>query len=547
MNKSRIITLVAVLTLSCENTSVPLNQWVSYDETEELKSNENHPINRMRYKRIQSKHSDRNTFFTPFEKELSQFSETDYEQLKPLILEQDILSIQNYIQQGELTYEQLTLFYLYRIYRFETDKNTYLNAIISLNPEVLSQARLCDKNREKALQHPLYGIPILLKDNINATPMATTAGAAAFQNNYPQEDAFLVKRLREKGGLILGKVNLSEWAYYFCSGCPLGYSAMGGQTLNPYGRKQFETGGSSSGSGVAVAANYASVAIGSETSGSILSPSGKNSVVGLKPTIGAVSRSGVVPISSTLDTAGPMTKNVLDNAIVMSALVGEDPTDEYSYSSNPISYQVLDTVSLKGKRLGVFKAFEKDSLMGSVLSKIKNAGAEIVSIDPPEVVLKNFRRLLDVDMRADLPKYIKNYGAQGLEFESVQDVIAFNLKDSLLHAPYGQEIFLRVAGETRTQEDFKEDKEELMRLAKSYFQSIEQQQLDAILSIDNYTASYAAAAHYPALGVPMGYTSDGQPQNLTFIAPSRQEQTLLELGAAFERLVSARKIPVLFQ
>jgi len=547
MNKSRIITLVAVLTLSCENTFVPLNQWVSYDETEELKSNENHPINRMRFKRIQSKHSDRNTFFTPFEKELSQFSETDYEQLKPLILEQDILSIQNYIQQGELTYEQLTLFYLYRIYRFETDKNTYLNAIISLNPEVLSQARLCDKNREKALQHPLYGIPILLKDNINATPMATTAGAAAFQNNYPQEDAFLVKRLREKGGLILGKVNLSEWAYYFCSGCPLGYSAMGGQTLNPYGRKQFETGGSSSGSGVAVAANYASVAIGSETSGSILSPSGKNSVVGLKPTIGAVSRSGVVPISSTLDTAGPMTKNVLDNAIVMSVLVGEDPTDEYSYSSNPISYQVLDTVSLKGKRLGVFKAFEKDSLMGSVLSKIKNAGAEIVSIDPPEVVLKNFRRLLDVDMRADLPKYIKNYGAQGLEFESVQDVIAFNLKDSLLHAPYGQEIFLRVAGETRTQEDFKEDKEELMRLAKSYFQSIEQQQLDAILSIDNYTASYAAAAHYPALGVPMGYTSDGQPQNLTFIAPSRQEQTLLELGAAFERLVSARKFPVLFQ
>ena len=132
---------------------------------------------------------------------------------------------------------------------------------------------------------------------------------------------FLVKRIRDKGGLILGKVNLSEWAYYFCSGCPLGYSAMGGQTLNPYGRKRFETGGSSSGSGVAVAANYAAVAIGSETSGSILSPSGKNSVVGLKPTIGAVSRGGVVPISSTLDTAGPMTKNVLDNAIVMSALI----------------------------------------------------------------------------------------------------------------------------------------------------------------------------------------------------------------------------------
>ena len=169
----------------------------------------------------------------------------------------------------------------------------------------------------------------------------------------------------------MGKVNMSEWAYYFCQGCPVGYSAMGGQTLNPYGRKVFETGGSSSGSGVAVAANYAVAAIGSETSGSILSPSGKNSVVGLKPTIGAVSRSGIVPISSSLDTAGPMTKNVIDNAILMSALVGVDPLDPYSFQSTPIRYDHLDTVRLKGKRLGFNRNFEPDSLMQIAIAKMK--------------------------------------------------------------------------------------------------------------------------------------------------------------------------------
>ena len=547
MRTVNFLFLIGFFLSSCNTEEGQLAQWVAYDETEELQANQEHPVKRMRYKRIQSQHSDRNTFFIPFKEALLQFTESEYERLKPLILEQDMLRIQEHVQKGNLTYEQLTLFYLYRIYRFETARDTYLNAIIALNPEVLEQARKRDQNRAQELSHPLYGMPILLKDNINALPMATTAGAAAFKDNIPSDDAFLVKRLKAKGALILGKVNLSEWAYYFCQGCPLGYSAMGGQTLNPYGRKTFESGGSSSGSGVAVAANYAVAAIGSETSGSILSPSGKNSVVGLKPSIGAVSRSGVVPISSTLDTAGPMTKNVVDNAILMNALVGEDPTDSYSFKSKPIFYQGLDTVSLKGKRLGIFTAFEKDSLMKLSLKKMKAAGAEIISFDPPEIELQNFRRLLDVDMRSDLPKYIKNHAAQDLPFDSVQDVVAFNKKDTLLHAPYGQGIFLRIAQETLSQEEFQSEKERLMQQAKIYFQAFEALDLDAVISIDNSTASYAAAAHYPALGVPMGYLSNGQPKNLTFIAPSKHEQLLLELGATFERLTQARKLPELFQ
>ncbi|MDG1712064.1 MAG: amidase family protein [Flavobacteriaceae bacterium] len=528
----------------CSTATSQLDKWEPYDESEELAANATHAVSRMQYKRIQSKHSDRNALFLPFEKELTQFTQTEYEALKNLILEQDILSIQGSIGNGSLTYESLTLFYLYRIYHFELQRETYLNAIIALNPNVLKEAREKDRKRKADITHPIYGMPILLKDNINALPMATTAGAAAFRENTPQRDAFLVKQLKAKGALILGKVNLSEWAYYFCQGCPLGYSAMGGQTLNPYGRKQFETGGSSSGSGVAVAANYTVAAIGSETSGSILSPSGKNSVVGLKPTIGAVSRSGVVPISSTLDTAGPMTKNVLDNAILMSAITGEDNNDSYSYASQDIRFQGLDTIHLKGKRLGLIRNFSSDSLMQIAVKKMEAAGAIIIPFDPPKTKMNQFRTILDVDMKKDFPLYIQQHGSKTLDFDSVKDIVSFNQKDSLLHAPYGQGIFERIAQDTTSATHFESTKLKIMQEARTYFEiPMRLYELDAVLSIDNRSASYAAAAHYPALGVPMGYRAEGQPQNITFIAPSKQEQKLLEIGAAFERLTKARKPP----
>jgi amidase len=543
-----LLPIFLVFCLGCTPNSAPLNQWEAYDETEELAANADHPIARMRYKRIQSKHSDRNALFLPFKKELSGFNQEDHDALKSYILEQDIPSIQKHINAGHLTYEELTLFYIYRIYRFELDRTCFLNALISLNPNVMEQARQHDRDRQEGMDHPLYGMPILLKDNIDATPMATTAGAAAMVNNFPAQDAFIVEKLKAKGALILGKVNMSEWAYYFCQECPVGYSALGGQTLNPYGRRIFETGGSSSGSGVAVAANYTVAALGSETSGSILSPSGKNSVVGLKPTIGALSRSGIVPISSSLDTAGPMTKNVIDNAILMSALIGKDKRDRYSYQASPIRFDHLDTVSLKGKRLGLNSKFEKDSLMQRAVTAMKAKGAVVISFDPPEIQMDQFRRLLDVDMRADLPQYLDAFAHPELGLDSVKDVVAFNLKDTLLHAPYGQGIFMRITKEKSPQLEFKAQKQQLMQTAKDYFeQTMDEYDLDAFLSIDNYSARNAAAAHFPALGVPMGYDSMGQPKNLTFIAPSKKEQLLLELGAAFERLENVRQLPQLFQ
>ena len=540
--------LLLVFLFGCNSNETSLKQWNPYDETVELELNSNHLIKRLQFKRIQSNFNDKNNWFIPFEKELTSFTLEDHDRLKPFILEQDILSIQNFIKQGNLTYETLTLFYLFRIYYFEIQQETYLNSIISLNPKVLDQAREKDSNKNQNLDNPIYGMPILLKDNINFLSMATTAGAAVFQNNISQKDAFIVGQLKAKGALILGKANMSEWAYYFCQGCPVGYSAMGGQTLNPYGRKEFETGGSSSGSGVAVAANFAVAAIGSETSGSILSPSAKNSIVGLKPTIGSLSRSGIIPISSTLDTAGPMTKFVIDNAILMNALIGKDEIDPYSYKSIPIKLEVLNDFNLKGKRLGLIRRFQSDSLMQIAIIKMENAGAKIIYYDPPNIELKKFRKLLDVDMKVDLPSYIKNYGSTELDVYSVKDIIDFNLKDTLLYAPYGQGIFARIAKDTISRIYFEPYKNKLMSAATEYFQvAIQNYQLDAILSIDNFTASFAAAAHYPAIGVPMGYLKNGQPQNITFIAPSRQEQLLFELAAAFEKITKHRKIPKLFK
>ena len=235
--------------------------------------------------------------------QMTDFTEANYNKLKPLILEADISSLQKHISEGKFNYEQLTKFYLFRIRKFDRENDLSLNSVISINPSVIEQAKEADGLEFEEGMHPIFGMPILLKDNVNADGMVTTAGATALLNNKTG-DAFLVKQLKSKGALILGKANLSEWAYFFCGDCPSGYSAVGGQTLNPYGRRIIDTGGSSSGSGVSVSANFCAAAIGSETSGSILSPASSNSAVGLKPTIGLVSRTGVVPISSTLDARG---------------------------------------------------------------------------------------------------------------------------------------------------------------------------------------------------------------------------------------------------
>lgn len=499
------------------------------------------------FKVLDSKYINTSELWSPFQSQLKNFSENDYETLKPLILEQDIPALQKHIADGKLNYEKLTKFYLYRIRKLDRENDLSLNSVISINPNVIEQAKQADKTRFIDAPHPIFGMPILLKDNINASGMPTTAGAVALKDNIT-EDAFIVQQLKKQGAIILGKANLSEWAYFFCGDCPSGYSAIGGQTLNPYGRRVFDTGGSSSGSGVAMAANFAVAAVGSETSGSILSPSSANSIVGLKPTIGLVSRSGIVPISSTLDTAGPMTKNVIDNAIVLDAMFGEDLSDSksiYALWLNGFYYEDLpQSKSLDGKTFGAFKRLLTDSLYVTAIEDLKALGATIVEVEEGERQLPNFINLLNLDMRNDLPLYLNTYANPSLEIHSVSDVIDFNKTDSLGIMPYGQKLFLGIVADEGDENSLKRIKDSLNYIGKSFFdQPQKANKLDGFLSINNYHAGLAAVAEYPAITVPMGYEANGKPKGLTFIGKRLSEKQLLEYAYAYEQATKKRQSP----
>ena len=547
--KNLLLFLLTIILLSCNSESnQPDVVFNKYDETAALEAQQNHENPRMKFKLFQSKVLDMNEVFKPFNAALSAFSEEEYQSLKPLIIEQNIPTIQGHVKEGKLSYEKLTLFYLYRIRKFESDSTKSLNAIITLNPNVLEEARQRDKDRKWGILSDveIYGMPILLKDNINTEGMPTTAGALALQNNKNTEDAFIVKKLKENGALILGKANLSEWAYYFCSGCPLGYSAVGGQSLNPYGRAKFETGGSSASSGTAVAANYAVAAVGTETAGSITSPSSQNSVVGLKPTTGLLSRTGIVPISGTLDTPGPMTKSVTDSWIFLNAMLGEDNKDPKSFEMPDKDFGDMED-GFKGKKIGVLTYLLQDSIYNSNVNKIKEAGATIVEVNPPRVGLPGFLTLLNIDMKYDLPHYLKNDADNNVTVTSVKDVIDFNVKDSILRAPYGQQLFEGIVKDTTSKKQLESIKVTLKENGRSYFNALKEENLDAILSINNYHSAYSAVAEYPNLTVPMGYKESGEPVSLTFVGLPKTEGKLLILGYAFEQLTKVRKLPENYQ
>ncbi len=536
-----VLLLVAVFFYSCKNSSgdspkssSPLVVDTPIEDFRELKI-------------LDSKHINVDDLWEPFNKDMASFTRADYKTLKPLILEQNIPTLQKLILNGNLTYENLTKFYLYRIREFDRANDLSLNSVISLNPNVIAEAKQKDiELKNKKLKHSIFGMPILLKDNIDASGMATTAGAVALQDNYA-DDAFIVKKLKENGALILGKANLSEWAYFFCGDCPSGYSAIGGQTLNPYGRRVIDTGGSSSGSAVAVSANFCVASIGSETSGSILSPSSQNSVVGLKPTVGLLSRSGIVPISSTLDTPGPITKNVTDNAILLDAMFGEDLTDNKSINAlwEPGFYiEELMTKSLEGRRFGAFKRLMENPLYINALSVLKTQGAEIIEIEEEKIDLPNFLRLLNLDMKQDLPKYLSTTTDSLVKVSSVQDVIKFNRSDSTSRMPYGQNLFHGIAADSASETAFDSIKSTLKTNGIRFFDTpMKEHDLDGILSMNNVHAGFAAVAEYPAITVPMGYDEEGIPKGLTFIAERLQEKFLLQWAYIYERASKMRKAP----
>ncbi|WP_091426513.1 amidase family protein [Formosa sp. Hel1_31_208] len=503
------------------------------------------------FKVLDSKYINQTELWNSINDDLKDFTEETYNSLKSVILDQDIPTLQKNIQDRKLSYELLTKFYLYRIRKFDRENELSLNSVISINPNAIEEARAKDAKLTTMelyadFNYSVFGMPILLKDNINASGMPTTAGAVALKDNTTN-DAFIVSQLKANDAIILGKANLSEWAYFFCGDCPSGYSAIGGQTLNPYGRKIMDTGGSSAGSGVAVAANFCAAAIGSETSGSILSPASQNSTVGLKPTIGLVSRAGIIPISSTLDTAGPITKNVMDNAIVLDAIFGEDISDSKSLQvlwSKPFYFKGLEEASVQGKRFGAFNTLMSDSLYNKAIKTLRAQGAVIVELEPQDIKLPNFVRLLNLDMKTDLVNYLKDYGNPYLEYTSLEDIIAFNRTDSLNIMPYGQKLFYGVSEDSSTTIEFEALKSVLKTNGKRFFdEPMSAQNLDGILSINNYHAGFAAVAEYPALTVPMGYTETGAPRGLTFISSRLREKQLLEWAYVYEQASRMRVAP----
>ncbi len=487
------------------------------------------------------------TALSPFlQKVLIGFSAQRYEQLKPLILEKSIPEIQKSVHEGKFSYLELTQFFLYRIAKFEINAESSLHAIIALNPDIIKEAKEKDVQlRNKSAKHEIFGMPILLKDNIDSKKMNTTAGALAMSDNQAN-DAFIVKQLKAKGALILGKTNLSEWAYFMCALCPSGYSAVGGYTLNPYGPGLFDTGGSSSGSAVAVAANYAVAAIGTETVGSILSPSGQNAVVGLKPTVGLLSRTGIVPVSSTFDTPGPMTKNVIDNAILLSAMLGKDEADPASVKMTNNYQQSLVNPSLKGKRFGVISSYLTDLLYAKAIAKIKDAGAILVEIKPVPgfSLMGDLLKILGYDFKNDLLYYLKNDASKNIQIKSVSDLVKFNAANASLRIPYGQVLLEGAAKDTTSLSEITAIKNKSFTDGRHALEKLfNENRLDAILSINNYNAAEIAVAKYAALAVPMGYSAEGEPKALTFIGKPFEEHQLLSYAAAFERIVSPRKVP----
>ncbi|MCY3566332.1 MAG: amidase family protein [Gammaproteobacteria bacterium] len=494
---------------------------------------------RMHYQLLRSQYQRGAALWSDFEAELADFGEAQYEALKPLILDASIDQLQQAVDSGELSYETLTRFYLYRIRETENDPARYLNAVISLNPAALELARERDGGHGEN-HDPIFGMPVLLKDNVGAAGMPTTAGAFALANNEAG-NAFIAERLIERGAIILGKANLSEWAYFFCGDCPSGWSAMGGQTLNPYGRLVFGTGGSSSGSGSAIAAEYAVAAVGSETSGSILSPASANSLVGLKPTTGSLSRTGVVPISATLDTTGPMARSVADAVALFNAMTGYDEDDLAMPRLAEDLMLEYRLTGLSGKRLGLLESMSEDAFYQEAADLLATNGATIEPVsfawDSPE----SFSEFLGAEMVRDLAAYLADHAGAGVEITSVSDLRAFNLEDPT-RMPYGQAEVDMMAELDYGAEELEALRADLQSYARLQMENLfSQHDLDVLLSLNNMHAGVAALANFPALTIPAGYRENGRPVGLTLIAPSFQEQVLIDIGAEFERLTMARR------
>jgi len=494
----------------------------------------------------------------------------------PPVFELDELSIselQQGLQSGKHSSKSLVEKYVNRINDIDRRGPT-LHSVIELNPDAESIAVALDRERkERGARGPLHGIPILIKDNIDTHDrMMTTAGSLALVGAKPMQDATMAKKLRDAGAVILGKTNLSEWANFRSSKSSSGWSGRGGQTKNPYALDRNPC-GSSSGSGVAVAANLCAAAIGTETDGSVVCPSSANSLVGIKPTVGLVSRAGIIPIAHNQDTAGPMARNVTDAAILLSVMAGEDARDPMTKESRgkaaPDYTKFLDKDGLRGMRLGVarkhFGFSERvDKLMADLIARMKSLGA--VFVDPADIPTTgkfddSELEVLLYEFKADLNTYLAGLGPEA-PVKSLQDVIAFNERNRDRELPYfGQDIMEKAQAKGPLT-----SKAYVQALTKNHLLSrtqgidfiMRKHRLDALiaptggpswptdwLNGDHFSGGYSTAsavAGYPHITVPAGYVF-GMPVGLSFFAGPYSEGKLIKMAFAFEQATKIRQAP----
>ena len=477
-----------------------------------------------------------------------------------------IPELEHYMNTGRLTSVQLVRFYLARIKTL----NPYLNAVITTSKTAVSDARRADIARQRGDQRPMLGIPIMVKDNVDTTGMPTTAGSLALAGSTPS-DAFIATRLKAAGGLIIGKANLSEWANYRGYQSSSGWSAVGGQTNMPYVLDRNPC-GSSSGSAVAAAADLATVAIGTETDGSIVCPAGTNGDVGIKPTLGLASRTGIVPISAQQDTAGPITRNVTDASLVLGAITGVDPADPATAAQRGHVYtdyaRFLDRKSLQGARIGVWRqgnfgaSPETDQIMERTIARLRRLGATIV--DPANIPIEPAygpeNTALEYEFKHDIRSYLQTWTGPGYP-KTLADLIAFNKRNADTELKYfGQEIFL--AAQARgpiTDAQYIKARRKATSIARNAIDStMAKYDLDAVIAPTNSPAwttdlvngdhfllgssTPSAVSGYPSITVPAGY-SLGLPVGVSFIGGQWQEPKLIGLAYAWEQATHVRVPP----
>ncbi len=485
--------------------------------------------------------------------------------------EATIEQLQKGYQNEAFTIQEITQQYLDRIATI--DKNgPSINSVMQVNPDALAIAKQLDEELKAGkLRGPMHGIPVLLKDNIDTQDrMFTTAGSRALEGSKPLQDSWVAKSLREAGAVILGKANLSEWANFRGKKSSSGWSGLGGQVKNPYVLNRNPC-GSSSGSGVAVSANLCMIAIGTETNGSIVCPSTTNGIVGIKPTVGLISRSGIIPISFTQDTPGPMARTVRDAAICLGAMVGIDSSDSKTLANEGKTYtdytQFLNKDGLAGKRIGLYtkplgKLKEVDAIIEKQIAFLKSQGAtiiEIVEIGSSEVGQLSFNVML-FEYKDGLNNYFASLG-ENAPIKNLEELIAFNKLDAIELQHYGQEYLIMAhEKEDLNSKAYQETLENMLTASRTngLDKVLQAHQLDAIIAPTGGPAwktdwangdafhigssSPAARAGYPNITVPMGFVGE-LPVGLSFFGGAWSEPQLIEMAYAFEQGTMVRRAP----